>query len=71
MREGSQLGEGPNLDRTFDNDSKIADEKSVAKEDDAVDEFKPDDPLYGLDQRLRLTNLDEQTKNTIKAKLIE
>jgi CBS domain containing-hemolysin-like protein len=49
MKEGSQLGEGPNLDRTFDNDSKIADEKSVAKEDDAVDEFKPDDPLYGLD----------------------
>ena len=27
MKEGSQLGEGPNLDRTFDNDSKIADEK--------------------------------------------
>jgi hypothetical protein len=49
MKEGSQLGEGPNLDRTFDNESKIADEKSVAKEDDAADEFKPDDPLYGLD----------------------
>lgn len=31
----------------------------------------PNDPLYGLEQRLKHTNLDQMTLNVIKSKLKE
>lgn len=31
----------------------------------------PNDPLYGLDQRLAELDLDEDSKNVLKAKLVE
>jgi len=38
------------------------------EEDPEVD---PSDPLFGLDQRLKHTNLDEETRQFIKKKLGE
>ena len=38
------------------------------EQDDNVD---PDDPLYGLDQRLKHSNLDDETRIIIKTRLQE
>lgn len=37
------------------------------QEEEVVD---PDDPLYGLDQRLKHITLDEETKKMIKERLL-
>ena len=49
-----------------------------SKEGDAQDDAKsqaekidPEDPLYGIDERLKYTKLDDDTKLVIKQKLIE
>lgn len=56
----------------------VKDQDSVGGEADAsqleVEEdlnVDPDDPLYGLDQRIKHSNLDDQTKAIIKTRLAE
>ncbi|CDW89368.1 UNKNOWN [Stylonychia lemnae] len=41
------------------------------EEQEQEDEIDPDDPLYGLEQRLRHMNLDEDSRRIIKEKLEE
>ena len=38
-------------------------------EEEVEEIVDPEDPLYGLDQRLKYAKLDDDTKNLIKAKL--
>ena len=44
---------------------------SAMASEDGEDIVDPDDPLYGLEQRLAELNINEESKNIIKAKLIE
>lgn len=41
------------------------------QEEEDEGEVDPDDPLYGLDQRLRNLNLDDESRRIIKEKLHE
>lgn len=40
-------------------------------ESEGESEVDPDDPLYGLDERLRNLNMDEETRKIVKEKLHE
>ena len=52
----------------MDNQMEEAMESQQESENVIVD---PEDPLYGLEQRLKHTNLDDITKNIIRTKLQE
>jgi hypothetical protein len=43
----------------------------AAEEEEQEEKVDPDDPLYGLEQRLKHANLDADTKEVIKLKLAE
>ena len=48
------------------------DQEEEQKADDDEEEIvDPNDPLYGLEQRLAELDLDEDSKNVLKAKLVE
>lgn len=64
--EGEGVLEGPNLG-SLDEISKQ--EAEMEKEPEEV--IDPDDPLYGLEERLKYAKLDDDTKQVIKAKLLE
>ena len=48
-------------------DAEDAQMEEEEKDDVVID---PDDPVYGLEQRLKHTNLDEKTKQVIRNKLL-
>ena len=58
------------VEGTINNDS-VGDvsAKDAPKEEEKEDVIDPEDPLYGLEQRLKYADLDDDTKNVIKAKL--
>ena len=60
------------IEGTINNDSvnDVAPE-DAPKEEEQEEVVDPDDPLYGLEQRLKYSDLDEDTKNIIKQKLAE
>ena len=62
----------PDADRAgetaVDGDQQEEDQKDEGEEDDIVD---PNDPLYGLEQRLSQLDLDEASKAVLKSKLVE
>ena len=45
--------------------------ESAAEEEEPEDIVDPDDPLYGLDQRLADLNIAEESKKIIRDKLVE
>ena len=45
------------------------DDKEPMEEEEKEEIVDPEDPLYGLEQRLKYAKLDDQTKSLIKAKL--
>jgi len=56
----------------------VKDQESVGAADESglnqtgmeqEDNVDPDDPLYGLDQRLKHSNLDDETRTIIKTRL--
>ena len=46
-------------------------EEENKEEEEAEDVIDPDDPLYGLEQRMANLDLDEESKAVLRAKLIE
>ena len=70
--EGGDAGiDAIQLEGTIHQES-IADQAEEAVKVEEQDEvIDPDDPLYGLEQRLKNSNIDADTKEVIKAKLAE
>lgn len=70
--EGGDAGiDAIHLEGTIHQES-IADGAGEApEEEEKEDQVDPDDPLYGLEQRLKHANLDQDTKEVIKSKLAE
>lgn len=60
------------IEGTINNDS-IADvpPEDAPKEEEKEDIIDPEDPLYGLEQRLKYSDLDDDTKAVIKKKLAD
>ena len=47
------------------------DDDEENKEEEAEDIVDPSDPLYGLEQRMANLDLDDDSKNVLRTKLIE
>lgn len=72
LDEDAEAGIEGLVEGTINNDS-IADvpQEDAPKEEEKEEIVDPDDPLYGLEQRLKYSDLDEDTKNVIKQKLAQ
>lgn len=70
LDEDGEVGEL--VEGTINNDSvqEISPE-DAPKEEEKEDIIDPEDPLYGLEQRLKYADLDDDTKAVIKQKLAE
>ena len=64
---------GAMIEGTINNESVAGDvdQEDAPKEEEKEDIIDPEDPLYGLEQRLKYSDLDEDTKNVIKQKLAQ
>lgn len=65
-----QIEEKPEADTRLEEAIK-QEEGEDENEEEQEDVLDPDDPLYGLDQRLAELDIDEETKAVIKAKLMD
>jgi hypothetical protein len=55
----------------IDVDSQGKEEEQELEEEEKEDIIDPEDPLYGLEQRLKYAKLDDATKTMVKSKLRE
>ena len=70
--EGGDAGiDAIQLEGTIHQDSVADGNEEAVKVEEQEDEVDPDDPLYGLEQRLKHAILDADTKEVIKKKLAE
>ena len=49
----------------------MGDDEENKEDEEAEDIVDPSDPLYGLEQRMANLDLDDESKNVLRAKLIE
>ena len=65
---------GPDIAGTVKDQESLGQADASGMGDDGVeqeDNVDPDDPLYGLEQRLKHSNLDDETRAIIKTRLQE
>lgn len=70
--EGGDAGiDDIKLEGTIHQESVADQAEDPVKVEEQEDVIDPDDPLYGLEHRLKNSNIDADTKEVIKAKLAE
>jgi hypothetical protein len=65
------VDEQPRVELQSPNEADPEAPDTTAQEEEKEDVVDPDDPLYGLEQRLRGMDLDEESKRVIRDKLVE
>lgn len=69
--DGPQLDVDVNASEQVNEEAAGAESASPVKEEDVPEEFEEEDPLFGLEKRMKVAKIDDEMKGVIKAKLID